>query len=71
MAIKTAPVDRPSKEVRLEAAREALKQPSGERSSGRGVRVTLVVPADVVAFYKSGGRFYQTRMVDALRRGME
>lgn len=78
MVIKTTTVLEP-KERRLEVARQALsgggsKRPvsvSGSASSPKGVRVTLVVPLDVLEAYKAGGRFYQTRMVEALRRGLE
>jgi uncharacterized protein (DUF4415 family) len=33
--------------------------------------VSLRVPADVLAAYKAGGRFYQTRMIEVLRRGLD
>jgi uncharacterized protein (DUF4415 family) len=65
MAIKTAPVVRPAPPPKPEVARDAPKRPA---SPTKGVRVTLVVPPDVLAAYKAGGRFYQTRMVEALRR---
>ena len=43
--------------------------PSGF-SSGKAVSIHLKVPPDVLAAYRSTGRFWQTRMIDVLRAGM-
>jgi uncharacterized protein (DUF4415 family) len=46
-------------------------RPAGSKNARRKQQIALRVDADVLAAYKAGGAGWQTRMNDALRKGLE
>jgi len=62
---------RPAKDVLPAAFLEAHRRRRGAQKAPTKQAISLRVDPDVLAHYKSMGRFWQRRMNEALRAGME